>query len=76
MVTLKFGDREWKAEAALVSYKDVGGKGLLAVNVSDSVSLDVMCAYAERERLKSVAAVETRSLTRGRNRREGGRRGS
>ena len=64
MVTLKFGDCEWKREVALVRSKDLGGNGLLAVNVSDSISWDTMCAYAESERLKPVVAVETRSMTR------------
>ena len=60
-VSMRFGEREWQGEVALVKLKELNDKGILAVNVSDSVSLEILCSYMEKETPRVVSAVETRS---------------
>ena len=46
-VKLRFGQREWQGEVALVKSKELNDKGILAVNVNDSVLWETLCSYAE-----------------------------
>ena len=55
---------EWQGEVALVKSKELNDKGILAVNVNDSVSWEILCSYAEREKFKSIVVVETRNMVR------------
>ena len=50
--------------------KELNDKGILAVNVNDSVSWEILCSYAEREKFKSIVVVETRNMVREREEEE------
>jgi len=53
-VKLRFGERKWQGEVALVKFKELNDKRILAVNVSDSVSWEILCSYMEREKSRSI----------------------
>ena len=38
---------------------------MLAVNVNDSVSWEITCLYAEREKVKSIGVMEIRNMGQG-----------
>ena len=57
-VKLRFGEMEWQRDVALVKSKELNDKGILAVNVNDSVLWEILC-HTERKKFKSIVVVET-----------------